>query len=341
MIFPIVRRALFSAAILFAGNLSAQSPFQFPTANHALFSPGAELKFFAPTAPDKPWTSGSFGCVRTSKSGPRMHEGLDILHQHTDRRGEPTDAVLATADGTVCYASNKPGLSNYGRYLVIQHQVEGIEIYSLYAHLSAIAPGIASGQRVKAGETIATMGRTSTPEVIAKDRAHLHFELNLFTNDRFAAWFKQNAPGERNDHGSWNGQNLDGLDAREILLAERPGGKKFSLLNFLGSQRELCRVQVRAKDFPFLKRYAPLVLKNLVAEKAGVAGYEIALNYNGVPFALLPRAESEMKSRAKIFLLDVNAAIEKANPCRKLVAPRGGHWQLTDKGRREIELLVF
>ena len=100
-------------------------------------------------------------------------------------------------------------------------------------------------------------------------------------------------------------------------------------------------MQVRAKDFPFLKRYAPLVLKNLVAEKAGVAGYEIALNYNGVPFALLPRAESEMKSRAKIFLLDVNEAIEKANPCRKLVAQRGGHWQLTDKGRREIELLVF
>jgi murein DD-endopeptidase MepM/ murein hydrolase activator NlpD len=333
------RRAVFSAALSVAGNVFAQSPFQFPTANHALFTPGAEAKFFAPTAPDKPVTSGGFGCVRNS--GTRMHEGLDILHLHTDKRGEPTDPVFATADGTVAYASDKPGLSNYGRYVVVQHQIGGLEIYSLYAHLSAIAPGIVTGKHVAAGETIATMGRTSTAEVITKDRAHVHFELNVFINDRFASWFKQNAPGERNDHGNWNGQNLDGLDACEILLAERPGQKKFNVLEFLRGQRELCRVQVRAKDFPFLKRYAALVQKNPVAEKSGVAGYEISLNYNGVAFALVPRAESELKSRSKIFLLSVDAAIERANPCRKLVTQRGAKWELTDKGRREIELLIY
>jgi len=87
----------------------AQSPFQFPTANHALYEPGQEFKFFAPTAPERPWTSGSFGCVRSD--GWQMHEGLDIVHQHTDRRGEPTDPVLATAAGTVVYVSTKPALS--------------------------------------------------------------------------------------------------------------------------------------------------------------------------------------------------------------------------------------
>ena len=72
----------------------------------ALRVPGAELKFFAPTEPDKPWTSGSFGCVRDY--GHRMHEGLDIRHLQTDRRGEPTDPVMATADGTVVYISTRP-----------------------------------------------------------------------------------------------------------------------------------------------------------------------------------------------------------------------------------------
>lgn len=324
-----------------ASALLAQSPFQFPTANHDLFTPGAELKFFAPTAPDKPWTSGSFGCVRTDKFGRRMHEGLDILHQHTDNRGEPTDAVLATADGTVAYKSDKAGLSNFGRYVVIQHVIDGVEVYSLYAHLSAIAPGVVAGKHVAAGETIATMGRSSSAETIGKDRAHVHFELNLFTNDRFATWFKQNAPGERNDHGNWNGQNLDGLDGREILLAERPGQKKFNLLDYLRSQNELCRVQVRAKNFPYLKRYASLVLKNPEAEKSGVAGYEIAFNYNGVAFALMPRTEAEMKSKNKITLLSVNESIERANPCRRLVVKRGSRWELTEKGRKEIDLLVF
>jgi murein DD-endopeptidase MepM/ murein hydrolase activator NlpD len=341
MIFPAVRRAIFFAAvsILFPGaELSAQSPFQFPTANHALYEIGDELKFFAPTAPDKPWMSGSFGCVRDD--GTRMHEGLDIRHLQTDRRGEPTDPVMATADGTVVYFSLKPSLSNYGNYIVVRHVVEGLEIYSLYAHLSEIRADLKIGQPVKAGEVIATMGRTSNAEVIAKDRAHVHFELNVLVNDNFATWFNKNSPGERNDHGEWNGQNLNGLDPREILIAEHNPVTKFSLLNFLRSQTELCRVLVRATNFPYLKRYAPLVLKNPVAEKEGVAGYEIALNYNGVAFALLPRAESEIKSRAKIQLLSVNEPVEKANPCRKLLVKRGSRWQLTDTGLRELGLLT-
>ena len=339
MIEPAVRRAIVSAAAVFfsCARLCAQTPFQFPTANHALLQPGGELKFFAPTAPDKPWTSGSFGCVRND--GWRMHEGLDIRHLQTDRRGEPTDPILATADGTVVYFNKKSGLSNYGNYIVVRHVVEGLEIYSLYAHLGEVRPGLAIGAPVKAGEVIGTMGRTSTAETIAKDRAHVHYELNVLLNDNFASWFKKNSPGERNDHGEWNGQNLLGLDPRDILLAEQ--GKQFSLLEFVRGQAELCRVLVRSTNFPYLKRYPALVLKNPVAEKAGVAGYELVLNYNGVPFALLPRAASEIKGGGKFQLLSVNEAVQKANPCRKLVVKRGSRWQLTDAGLRELELLTY
>ncbi len=327
------------SGFLFSANLFAQSPFQFPTANHFLYERGGELKFFAPTAPDKPWTSGSFGCVRND--GQRMHEGLDIRHLLTDRRGEPADPVMATADGTVVYINVKPSLSNYGNYIVLRHSVEGIEIYSLYAHLSAIQSGLKIGQPVKAGEVIAMMGRTSNAETIAKDRAHVHFELNVLVNDNFAAWFKRASPGERNDHGEWNGQNLNGLDARQILLDEHNPAAKFSLLNFIQSQTALCRVLVRATNFPYLKRYPMLVLKNPLAEKEGVAGYEIALNYNGVAFALMPRAASEIRGNAKIQLLSVNEAEEKANPCRKLVVQRGGRWQLANECLRELELLTY
>jgi peptidoglycan LD-endopeptidase LytH len=337
---PVRHPALFTGALfwILCANLFAQAPFQFPTANHALYQPGDELKFFAPTAPDKPWTSGSFGCVRDN--GARMHEGLDIRHLQTDRHGEPTDPVMATADGTVMYCNRKPGLSNYGNYVVLRHIVDGLEIYSLYAHLSQVRPGLAAGQPVKAGENIGTMGRTSSAETIAKDRAHVHFELNVLINDNFAAWFKKNSTaGERNDHGEWNGQNLDGLDVREILLAEHNG--KFNLTDFIRGQTELCRVLVRSTNFTYLKRYATLVLKNPVAEKEGVAAYEIALNYNGMAFALLPRAASEIKGSAKFQLLSVNEPVQKANPCRKLVVKRGGLWQLTDKGVREMNLLTY
>src|SRR5258706_8027951 len=296
----VCRILVLSGTLLFGASLFGQTPFQFPTANHALYDVGSDLKFFAPTAPDKRWTSGSFGCVRDS--GWRMHEGVDIRHLQTDKRGEPTDPVMVTADGTVMYFSRKPGLSNYGNYVVVRHTVEGLEIYSLYAHLSAIRPDLKIGASVKAGEVIGTMGRTSSAETIAKDRAHVHFELNVLVNDSFAVWFKKNDIGERNDHGEWNGQNLNGLDPRVILVAEHNSVKKFSLLDFVRSQTELCRVFVRATNFPYLKRYPALVLANPVAAKEGIAGYEIALNYNGVPFALMPRAASEIKGGARVQL---------------------------------------
>ena len=325
--------------LICCSSLLAQEPFHFPTANHALYEIGDQQKFFAPTSPDKPWTSGSFGCVRDY--GQRFHEGLDIRSIQKDRHGEPTDPVMATADGTVVYSSSRPGLSNYGNYLVLRHVIDGIDVYSVYAHLSSVRSGLKVGGSVRAGEVIATMGRTSNAEVIQPWRAHVHFELNVLVNDNFAAWFKTASPGERNDHGEWNGQNLNGLDAREILLREHNPNGKFSLLNFLRNQTELCRVLVRATNFPYLKRYPMLVLKNPVAAREGVAGYEIALNFNGVAFALMPRAASEIKGRARIQLLSVNETEARANPCRHFVVQRHGRWQLANEGLRELELLTF
>jgi murein DD-endopeptidase MepM/ murein hydrolase activator NlpD len=318
---------------------NADQIFQLPTANHFLLEPGQEEKFFVGTV-GKPWTSGCYGCVRSD--GWQMHEGLDIRCLQRDKHGEPTDPVMSSADGTVVYISTKPSLSNYGNYIVIKHVVEGIEIYSLYAHLSAVAPGLKIGDAVKSGQVIATMGHTSnTRERITKDRAHVHFELNLLVNDRFAAWFKKTSPGERNDHGEWNGLNLLGLDPRLILLGQRDEGAKFSLVNFIQDQTPLFRVIVRKTDFPWLHRYAAFIKPNPVAQKEGVAGYELAVNFNGIPFELIPHAASEIKGKAKYQLLSVNESEYQKNHCRRLVAQRGGKWSLTPHGESALDLLTY
>jgi peptidoglycan LD-endopeptidase LytH len=321
-------------------------PFQLPTANRALFEKDGGERFFVGTV-GKPWTSGCFGCVRSD--GWQMHEGLDIRCLERDPRGEPVDPVMATADGTVAYFNSKPSLSNYGNYVVLRHVVDGLEIYSLYAHLSQVRSGLKVGQPVKAGETIAIMGHTTnTREPISKDRAHVHFELNLFVNDRFAIWYKKTFPTGRNDHGIWNGQNLLGLDPQLILLGEQGEGAKFSLLHFVQNQTALCRVLVRKTDFPWLKRYAMLVRPNPTAEKEGVAGYEIALNFNAVAFELIPRAASEInpekigvKSKHTFELLSVNEAEYHKNPCRRLVVQKGGRWELTSHGIEALEMLTY
>jgi murein DD-endopeptidase MepM/ murein hydrolase activator NlpD len=325
--------------VLGAFSCTHAQPFQLPTANHALFEKGGEERFFVGTV-GKPWTTGMFGCVRSE--GWQMHEGLDIRCLQRDKHGEPTDAVLATADGTVAYISTRPSLSNYGNYIVLRHRVEGLEIYSLYAHLHEISDGLKSGQAVKAGQTIAIMGRTAnTREGISKDRAHVHFELNLLVNDRFASWYKKNFPDQRNDHGNWNGQNLVGLDPRAILIAQRNEGAKFSLVNLIRHETELCRVFARKTDFPWLKRYAPLIRPNAKAEKEGIAGYEIALNFNGLAYELIPRAASEIKRKDPFQLLSVNAAEYHKNPARRLVTQKGSHWELTSHGINLLELLTY
>jgi murein DD-endopeptidase MepM/ murein hydrolase activator NlpD len=333
-----VDRLIICAGWLLAIAAQAQ-PLQLPTANHALFDKGGEERFVVGTV-GKPWMTGTFGCVRSG--GWQMHEGLDIRCLQRDAHGEPADPVLATADGTVVYFSTRPSLSNYGNYLVVRHQVEGLEIYSLYAHLREIRHDLKVGQTVKAGEPIAVMGRTAnTHEGISKDRAHVHFELNLLVNDRFSSWFKKTSPDQRNDHGEWNGQNLLGIDPWPILVREHEQGAKFSLLSFLQNQTELCRVLVRITNFPWVKRYPALLQSNPRAAKEGIAGYELALNLNGVAFELIPRAASEIKSQGKFQLLKVNEAEYQKNPGRRLVTRKGSHWALGSHGLNLLEMLTY
>lgn len=341
MFFPhrLLAAGFCAVACAVASAVAAAQPFRLPTANTALFEPGNEENFFVGTT-GKPWRSGTFGCVRSE--GWQFHEGLDIRCVTRDKNKEPTDAVTATADGIVAYTNKRSGLSNYGNYLVIMHEIEGLEIFSLYAHLKEIRPGLQYGTRVKAGEVVALMGRTSnTREQISRERAHLHFELNLFVNDHFSGWYKKFLPKQHNDHGEYNGINLLGLDPQAILLEQRAQGKSFSLVKFIQRQPELCRVFVRQSELPWVKRYAPLVTRNPVAERAGVIGYEMSLNFAGIPCRIVPRAASEISNRSRIQLLSVNETEQKQHPCRKLVTKRSGKWEFTNHGTEHVELLLF
>jgi peptidoglycan LD-endopeptidase LytH len=337
--FPRSFLVILAALGLYVLPVQAQ-PFHLPTANRALFDAGGGGdRFFVGTV-GKPWTSGTFGCVRSD--GWQLHEGLDIRCLQRDKHGEPTDPVMATADGTVAYINRKASLSNYGNYIILRHEIEGLEIYSTYAHLHEVRADLKAGSAVKVGETIGVMGRTAnTHEGISKDRAHVHFELNLFVNEAFPAWYKKTFPGQRNDHGQWNGQNLLGLDPRLLLLEQQRLGAKFNLLQFIQSQTALCRVVVRATDFPWLKRYPALVRAKPAAQSEGIAGYEIALNFNGIPIELTPRGASQIKGKATFQVLSVNETEQQRNPCRRLVTKRGTRWELGPRGIKLLELLTY
>ncbi len=333
----------FGRALAVAGLVSTCVPglaqvFRLPTDNDALLASGGSARFFAPTA-GRTWEAGQFGCVRSE--GWQMHEGIDILVTRRDRRGEPLDEVRAAAGGEVAYISRKSGLSNYGIYVVLRHRTEGLEVFTLYAHLREVRADLSSGSRVRSGERLGTMGRTTnTRSPITRDRAHLHFEIDLLVNDRFSTWLKAREPQARNDHGVWNGRNLLGLDPAEVYRAQQRLGSRFSLLTHVRNQAEMCKVLVADTSFPWLRRYPMLIRRNAVAEREGIVAYEVSLNYNGLPFALLPRARSEIKGTVSTRLISVNEAEYQRHPCRKLVFRKGQAWVLTAAGNELISLLT-
>jgi peptidoglycan LD-endopeptidase LytH len=311
--------------------------FVLPTPNQALLETAAEEQYFVGTV-GRTWLSGTFGCVRSE--GWQMHEGIDIRAVERDRRGEPTDPIYATADGTVVYINERAGLSTYGIYVVLAHQVQGWDLYSLYAHLASVGDGLRPGQAVRAGETLGIMGRTAnTRQGISRERAHLHFELLLMLNDRFVAWQQQTYPGQRNDHGVWNGRNFVGIDPAAVLLQQYQDPARFDLGNIIRQQTLLCRVTVRVTDFPWLHRYPQFIEPNPTSDQEGIAGYELYLNHNGLPFRVIPRAASELGGRARFQVLEVNDFEYQQNPCRRLVRRRGA-WELAPAGELRLNLLT-
>lgn len=313
--------------------------FILPTPNRALLNDGALSEKYLVGTIGKPWPSGGFGCVRSE--GLKMHEGLDIRCLQRDKEGEPIDPVVASAAGTVVYFSTKPGLSNYGRYVVIRHNIEGLQVCTLYAHLREVQDGLATGQQVKQGQRIGTLGRsTNTREGISKDRAHLHFEINFPLTDHYAEWHKKYRVGQRNDHGDWNGQNLTAVDPTPILLAAARD-PNFSLVKHLQSRREVFRVIVRDTDFSFLRRNPGLVKPNPAAATAGIAAYEIALNFNGTPIELIPRAATELKSMSRVRVVGINDAELSKHRCSKLLTVRKGRRELSYTGEQRVNLLTY
>lgn len=94
-----------------------------------------------------------------TNQGRMFHSGIDLLAAS----GTP---VLTAESGVVAYVGEE---GNYGNLVVVSHQ-GGLQ--TRYAHLNTIK--VASGQQVKTGDVLGTVGSTGRPDIQA---THLHFEV--------------------------------------------------------------------------------------------------------------------------------------------------------------------
>lgn len=271
-------------------------------------------------------SSGGFGGVRSG--GRQFHEGIDIRAVARDRRGEPTDPVFAAMAGVVRHISSSPGDSSYGRYVVLEHPAATPAVYTLYAHLSQIAPGLRVGASVTAGGTLGTMGHSSGGYMIPTDRSHLHFEIGVAVTQNFQAWYNGRKFGSRNEHGMWNGMNLLGLDPLAFYndwRAQRIG----SVQDFFNRMEPVVKLRIATYQTPdFVRRYPSLLTKPV--PMGLVAGWEIKFNWSGVPFAWTPlNAQEVVGLKANTpQIVEVDAAVERRERSRSLAVERRGAWAI-------------
>lgn len=317
---PLKLHLLFAALGLFATSVQAQRiELAWPTPNTA-FRDGRPIEAFIQPTVSGLVTSGLFGCVRSE--GTQFHEGIDLFPIARDRRGEATDKIFAALPGVVRYINERVGDSSYGRYVVLEHPGFTPAIYTLYAHLSAVAPGLKEGDRVASGEAFATMGRSAGGYSIPKERAHLHFEFGVRVTDSFQPWYQFKEFGSPNKHGIWNGMNLLGFDPLDFF--ERFRAREVNnFQEYFVRMGAAVRVRVAGSKVPdFVERYPSLLTAPLPAE--GVAGWEVAFNQTGLPFSWTPLNATEAAGLRAGWpqVVHVDEDLVRAGRCKALVTKR-------------------
>ena len=101
------------------------------------------------------------GLFASSRSGRRMHKGIDLLADV----GTP---ILAAKNGQVVSATQNRGM---GKYVIIRHRDN---IITIYGHLSEI--DVRKNDSVRQGQIIGKVGKTGNARS-CDILPHLHFEI--------------------------------------------------------------------------------------------------------------------------------------------------------------------
>ncbi len=278
-----------------------------------------------------PWSSGQYGFVRTlvkTDNGimaTRFHEGIDIQAIHRDARNEPLDQVRTIADGTVVYVNSSAARSNYGKYIVVQHDWGYGPFYSLYAHLSETKATV--GQRLSKGTPIAIMGHTGNG--LNRARSHVHLELCILLSDHFDDWYQG-----RNDHGLYHGHNLVGLDIASLLLAQHKRGD-ITIPEFQKGAKPYYKVTVpRSHELAIARRYPWLKIGD---HDEPSPSWEIAFTDSGFPLGIAP--SNRLVSKATISYVRATTTRHSYYTRRRL-SGSGRSASLSASGLRYLSLIT-
>lgn len=339
----LTRGLTFIAAISFsslAGYAEKPMGLKLATVNNYLFT-NSPQNFYMYTyrtfggETTKPWTAGKYGYVRNLRKtsegvlATKFHEGIDIRPIKRDSAGRPLDLVKSIASGEVVYISASSTGSNYGRYIVVEHNWGSGKFFSLYAHLDKIQSTL--GQKVNAGTVIGKMGYTGVG--INRERAHLHLELGVMTQRGYDHWHAHYF-GSANVHGKYNGMNMSGLDVSEALIKSN-SNKRLTVAQFIKTIPVYFKVTVpRKSELDIVSRYAYIKKGN---HDAASASWEISYSATGFPLAVAP--SMRRVSKPTVSYVKPTKSDHKYHT-RGIITGEGSSATITSSGLKTIALLT-
>lgn len=325
----------FIAAWLAASTVSFAQELLWPTPRPALLQGRPYAEYIQPTESGTV-ESGMFGCVRTS--GRQFHEGLDLSPLKRDRRGEALDPVVAVGPGVVRHINAVSGLSNYGRYVVVEHTGFSPTVITLYAHLASVTSGLRPGSTVEAGTQLGIMGRSASTG-IPRERAHLHIEIGFLLGHGFQGWYDRQKYPSRNQHGIYNGMNVVSFDFLDYM-EQRKRGAVADLRGYLQALPTAVTVVVKNSAIPDFVRRNPELLQ-AAPPASGVAGWRIEFAWFGVPKAWWPLDAAEVaavQGTGTIIVFHDREMLDRY-PCQAVVRTRGGMTSPGSKMQDALEII--
>jgi murein DD-endopeptidase MepM/ murein hydrolase activator NlpD len=311
-----------------------------PTDNDALFR-GQPERFYMYTDRDfegvksRPWQGGTYGFTRNQQRVggkivmTKFHEGIDIRPLRRDASGEPLDEVRAIESGRVVHVSNNAADSNYGKLAVVEHDVAGTPVYSIYAHLATVE--VRPGQTLARGERLGRLGYTGAG--LDRRRAHLHLEIALLWHDQFESWHPLNFP-TANKHGLYNGLNLMGLDVARFYLQQREN-PSLTLPQFVRQKESFFRVRLPESPHFQLPRRYPWLVKG---DPDGARSWLVSFTAPGFPVAIEPSTGSVAAPRVEWV---APAEFPPGKMTRRLVEGTRRQPLLGESGKKLVDLLAW
>lgn len=125
--------------------------------------------------------SKSPGFVVKGEEERNIHLGIDLWAKAGTK-------VIAPLRGVVHSFKNNSVSGDYGPTIILRHELDGVQFYTLYGHLSIESlQGLYKNKEFRAGEVLATLGDTS---INVNYAPHLHFQIIKEIGD-----FKGDYPG--------------------------------------------------------------------------------------------------------------------------------------------------